>query len=68
MFISADFINSKYIEEVEIKKALQRHNDNEAVIIPIITRSCHWEDYFEIGQFQALPENARSIASIVSNR
>lgn len=64
MFISADFINSKYIEEVEIKKALQRHNDNEAVIIPIITRSCHWEDYFEIGQFQALPENARSIASI----
>ncbi len=63
LFISVDFINSDYIEKKELKAALQRHRDSEATLIPIIVRPCHWEEYFDIGQFQALPAKARPILS-----
>lgn len=63
MFVSVDFINSEYIEKTELKAALQRHRDGEASLVPIIVRACHWEDYFEIGKFQALPKGARPILS-----
>jgi formylglycine-generating enzyme required for sulfatase activity len=63
LFVSVDFINSEYIEKTELKAALQRHRDGQAVLIPIIVRSCHWQEYFDIGQFQALPAKARPILS-----
>lgn len=63
LFISVDFINSDYIEKKELQTALQRHRDRLATLIPIIVRPCHWEEYFDIGQFQALPTKARPILS-----
>ncbi len=63
LFISVSFIKSEYIEKTELKEALQRHRDNKAILIPIIVRHCHWAEYFDIGQFQALPTHARPILS-----
>lgn len=63
LFISVDFINSDYIEKTELQAALQRHRDGHAILIPIIVRPCHWAEYFDIGQFQALPNKARPILS-----
>ena len=63
LFISVDFINSDYIEKNELQAALQRHRDGHATLIPIIVRPCHWAEYFDIGQFQALPSKARPILS-----
>jgi formylglycine-generating enzyme required for sulfatase activity len=63
LFISVDFINSDYIEKIELQAALQRHRDGHATLIPIIVRPCHWAEYFDIGQFQALPNKARPILS-----
>ena len=63
LFISVDFINSDYIEKTELQAALQRHRDGHATLIPIIVRPCHWAEYFDIGQFQALPSKARPILS-----
>jgi formylglycine-generating enzyme required for sulfatase activity len=63
LFISVDFLNSEYIEKTELKAALQRHRDDEAKLIPIIVRRCFWEEYFELGKFQALPPQAKPILS-----
>ncbi|MFN0036377.1 MAG: SUMF1/EgtB/PvdO family nonheme iron enzyme [Saprospiraceae bacterium] len=63
LFISVDFINSDYIETTELKDALQRHREGHATLVPIIVRPCHWHEYFDIGQFQALPPKARPILS-----
>lgn len=63
MFVSVDFINSDYIEKTELQAALQRHREGKATLIPVIVRSCDWSEYFEIGKFQALPQQARPIQS-----
>ncbi|MCC7504290.1 MAG: TIR domain-containing protein, partial [Saprospiraceae bacterium] len=63
LLISVDFINSEYIEKTELTDALQRHRDGLARLIPIIVHPCDWTEYFEIGQFQALPNRARPIYS-----
>ncbi len=63
LFISVDFLTSDYIENIELQTALQRHRNGEATLIPIIVRSCDWQNYFEIGKFQALPEKALPIMS-----
>lgn len=63
LFISVDFLNSEYIEKTELQAALQRHREDKAKLIPIIVRRCPWEEYFELGKFQALPPNAKPILS-----
>ncbi len=40
LLISADFLASDFCYDVEMKTAVQRHNDKEAIVIPIILRFC----------------------------
>jgi len=42
LVVSPDFIATDYIWDVEIKKALERHDKGEATVIPIILRHCDW--------------------------
>jgi len=59
--ISADFINSSYISDVEVKQALDRQRAGVAVVIPIILRPVLWNVIPELGRLQALPDGARPI-------
>ena len=43
LLISADFIASDYIRNVEIKNAMARHEQGEAKVIPIFLRPCDWQ-------------------------
>lgn len=56
LLISVDFIASDYCYEVEMKRALDRHDKGEATIIPIILSHCDWEET-PFSKLQALPEN-----------
>lgn len=40
--VSQDFIASKYCLNVEVKKAMEMHEQGEAVVIPVILRHCDW--------------------------
>lgn len=60
LLISADFIASNYIWEVEIKRALLRHNKGEARVIPIFCRPCDFEG-MPFAQLQGLPKNTQPI-------
>jgi hypothetical protein len=44
LLISPDFINSNYCYDVEMRQAIERHNKDEACVIPVILRLCHWQD------------------------
>ncbi len=60
--VSADFMASEYINDVELKKAMERHNEGLLKIIPIIVRECDFKS-LPISKYQALPKGARAIAS-----
>jgi hypothetical protein len=62
LLISADFIDSKYIWEIEIKQAIERHNKKEARVIPIFCRPCDFKDMpFE--KLQGFPKDAKPITT-----
>ncbi len=42
LLISADFMNSDYCYDIELKRALERHEANEARVVPIIVRRVAW--------------------------
>lgn len=61
LLISSSFLSSDYINDVEIKKALERQRKGEAMIIPVICRACDWENSI-LSKFQVLPQNAEPIS------
>ena len=58
LLISADFIDSYFCCEVEMRRAPERHESVEARVIPIILRPCDWEA-MPFGYFQALTPTAK---------
>lgn len=55
--VSADFINSEFINGYEVPEAMQRNKEHHTPIIPVILRPCDWYDQ-TYKKFQALPANA----------
>lgn len=66
LLVSASFIESKYCDSPEVDVALQKHEAQEAWVIPILLRSVNWETS-SIGKLQALPYNLKPI-DLWSNR
>lgn len=59
LLISPDFLNSEYCYEIEMKRALERHQRGEAHVVPVILRPVYWQGV--LGHLQALPKDARPI-------
>jgi TIR domain len=59
--ISADFLSSSYISDVEVKRAIERQRAGDAVVIPIILRPVLWKVIPEFARLQALPDGARPV-------
>jgi TIR domain len=60
LLISADFLASDYCYSFELKRALERHESNEACVIPVILRSCDWQNT-GFGKLQVLPTDGKAI-------
>ena len=60
LFISADFLNTEYIWDVEIKGAMERHERKEARVIPIFIRPCDWSD-LPFSKLNGLPSKATPV-------
>jgi TIR domain-containing protein len=60
LLISADFLASEYCYEVEMQRALARHQAGEACVIPVIIRSVDWSSA-PFATLQALPKDAKPI-------
>lgn len=62
LLVSSDFLASDYCYEIEMRRALERDESGEAVVIPIILRPCSWKGgLFE--KLQALPKDAKPVTS-----
>ncbi|MFG1249261.1 toll/interleukin-1 receptor domain-containing protein [Xanthobacter flavus] len=62
LIISVDFINSNYCYDIEMRRAMERHEAGEARVIPVIARECLWH-YAPFGKLQALPKDAKAVAT-----
>ena len=60
LLVSADFIASDYCWEIEMKRALERHEAGEARVIPVIIRDCKW-DTAPFAKLQALLEKGKAV-------
>jgi len=60
LLVSPDFVDSDYCYSIEMKRALERHSANEALVIPVILRPVLWEDA-PFGELQALPMDGKPV-------
>lgn len=56
LLISPDFMDSEYCYGIEMKRAMDRHEQGMASVIPILLRPCQWEKT-PIAQLDILPRN-----------
>jgi internalin A len=60
LLVSADFLASDYCFEIEMRRALERHERGEARVIPVIVRDVHWADA-PFAKLQALPKGGLAV-------
>lgn len=63
LLISMDFIASQYCFDVEVARAIERHNDpnDNARVVPVIIRPADWQDT-AFAKLQALPKGALPVS------
>ncbi|WP_454868479.1 toll/interleukin-1 receptor domain-containing protein [Pseudomonas farris] len=60
LLVSPDFIASDYCYNVEMARALERHNAKEAIVIPVILRACDWH-HAPFGKLLATPQDGKPV-------
>jgi TIR domain len=60
LLISPDFMASDYCYDVEMERAITRHDAGTARVIPVILRPCDWKDS-PFSKLQALPKEAKAV-------
>lgn len=62
LLVSANFIASDYCYDVELTRAMERHETGEARVIPVILRPVDWHGA-PFGKLRPLPKNGEPITS-----
>jgi hypothetical protein len=62
MLVSAPFLASDYCSNIEMRRALERHDRGEARVIPVILQPADWRST-QLGRLQALPANAKAVTT-----
>jgi WD40 repeat protein len=60
LLVSPDFMSSDYCYSTEMKRALERHAQGKAQVIPILLRPVHWE-MAPFAKLQMIPTNATPV-------
>ncbi|WP_234683522.1 toll/interleukin-1 receptor domain-containing protein [Bradyrhizobium monzae] len=60
LLVSSDFLASDYCYESEMKRAMDRHDAGEAIVIPVILRACDWRGA-PFGKLNATPPDGKPI-------
>lgn len=62
LLVSADFIASWYCFSVEMKRALERHAEGSARVIPVILEPCDWHPA-PFGKLLAVPKDGKAVTT-----
>lgn len=60
LLISPHFIASEYCYDLEMQRAMERHEAGTARVIPILLKPCDWQDT-PFSKLQVLPKEAKPI-------
>jgi hypothetical protein len=60
LLVSPDFLASAYCYDVEVNRAMQRHAESKACVIPVILRPCDWQKA-PFGQLLAAPKDGKPV-------
>ncbi len=60
LLISADFMASDYIWNNEVKRAMDRHAQGQATVVPVLLRPCDWQSA-PFGKLQGLPKEMKAV-------
>ena len=66
LLVSANFIASDYCYDIEMKRAMERHSNEEARVIPVILHPCLWERT-PFGKLLATPPDGKPISKFQIN-
>ncbi|MGB3493105.1 MAG: AAA-like domain-containing protein [Elainellaceae cyanobacterium] len=60
LLVSDHFLASDYCYDVEMKRAIERHDAGEAIVVPIILKPVDWSGA-PFGKLQAFPKDAKPV-------
>jgi hypothetical protein len=60
LLVSSDFLDSDYCYDVEMARAMERHEQGEARVIPVILRPCAWHGA-PFGHLKAIPTDGKPV-------
>lgn len=60
LLISADFLASKYCQQSELQRLMDRHAQGDVWIIPIVVRTADWQST-PLGQLKCLPTDGKAV-------
>jgi hypothetical protein len=60
LLVSPSFIASDYCWDIEVTRAMQRHEAKEAIVIPVIIKPVDWKSA-PFAKLQALPRDGRAV-------
>jgi len=62
LLVSADYLASEYCYDIELARAMERHESGDASAIPVILSPCDWKDT-SLRSLQALPKDAKPVTT-----
>lgn len=62
LLVSADFIASWYCYSIEMTRALERHAEGSAIVIPVILEPCDWHPA-PFGKLMATPKDGKAVTT-----
>ncbi|HEY6320421.1 MAG TPA: toll/interleukin-1 receptor domain-containing protein, partial [Thermoanaerobaculia bacterium] len=64
LIVSADFLDSKFIQQQEVPILLRRRAEEGLLVIPIVARPCPWQLARWLEEVQVLPGKGKSLAEL----
>ena len=60
LLVSSDFLASDYCYDIEVERAMARHDAGDARVIPVVVRDVKWQSA-PFGKCQALPNKGKAV-------
>ena len=62
LLVTADFLNSNYVNDVELPAILEKEKAGKCRVLPVILKTCLWK-YSEISHLQVIMDEGNPAAS-----
>ncbi|HEX8650400.1 MAG TPA: TIR domain-containing protein [Pyrinomonadaceae bacterium] len=67
LLVSQNFIASRFIQDEELPRVLQRRREQGLRVVPIIVRPCKWQSEPVLKDLQALPKDGKAIITFAKD-